>query len=717
MVSRTPTSALEIVRLGIVYGLAGALVNIFLRYNVYGNMSFHFGEVLVILALVNCGLRVGLIASVITSFSLYLYLDNPFFFLSLGLETLLLGVFLRRGIQILIGDVIYWLIVGIPMTYLYLGIASADFDYDSVLIVLKQMVNGLLYVSIAQIIRPLVPDFLKSNRPDKNLPRLRHKIFEYQTAIATVASLVMGLAMVSYSVEETEGILNKSLQIRANQTKAFVANYITSHRNVVEHFSDVINHDYAVIDNPFVELERIQTRYPGFITMLLTDDAGNIIGGAPASFYAILKSKPAEQKNVKDREYFNQPKNDSQPYLSQAFQGRGFGDDIIVAVSSPFFKDGEFKGVVEGSLNLPDFSSIENDIELDNSQALILSDQDNRILYASDSLKLKVFDTLDFVDKKNDYSSNSQVIQFNQEQVISDYFYKTTTTNNHWKITVLNRTETINLVLEKYYLSLIVIFFFLMFLSILFSRYLSRELSQPLDIIVDSMTNDETDSFQFSSRVSFTHETYKVMQRLEKAKKVFLNFQNQLKREVEARTHELSEANSRLKKLAREDGLTGILNRREFDFQFNRELKRASRYNQKIYFAIMDIDHFKNINDTYGHPVGDQFIKLVADLTKVRLQRDTDLVARVGGEEFAVFFYNDDGSHGEQLLEEIRMNVEEKLLMIEDKPVGVTISIGAVSLVPEKNLQIATLYELADKRLYQSKKQGRNLITYTDLNI
>jgi diguanylate cyclase (GGDEF)-like protein len=162
--------------------------------------------------------------------------------------------------------------------------------------------------------------------------------------------------------------------------------------------------------------------------------------------------------------------------------------------------------------------------------------------------------------------------------------------------------------------------------------------------------------------------------------------------------------------LAVTDGLTGLNNHRFFQSFFDRELNRARRYNHPLSLIMMDIDHFKKINDTLGHPVGDKVLIEVARLLREQA-RDVDLVARYGGEEFMLVLPETKKSEAQLLAERIRVAVEKNRFEAEEaKNIGrVTISLG-VSGFPDDGSEKDEIIDKVDKALYRAKAGGRNQV-------
>jgi diguanylate cyclase (GGDEF)-like protein len=159
-------------------------------------------------------------------------------------------------------------------------------------------------------------------------------------------------------------------------------------------------------------------------------------------------------------------------------------------------------------------------------------------------------------------------------------------------------------------------------------------------------------------------------------------------------------------RLATTDGLTGLLNHRAFQARADEALAQARRYGRACAVMLTDVDHFKSVNDTYGHPVGDLVLKGVAQILREKA-RDTDLVARYGGEEFAVIMPETDGKGALVIAERIREAVQAKVFQSEVGPLQVTISVG-IAAVPANGSAKQELIDLADQCLYFAKRNGRN---------
>lgn len=192
---------------------------------------------------------------------------------------------------------------------------------------------------------------------------------------------------------------------------------------------------------------------------------------------------------------------------------------------------------------------------------------------------------------------------------------------------------------------------------------------------------------------------------------------HQLEVRVEERTlalklalENLAEANDALELSSRIDGLTGVKNRRYFDERFGQEWQRSQRANEPLSICMVDIDHFKRVNDQYGHLAGDDVLKTVAINLAATLKRPADCVTRFGGEEFAIIMPGTTLEGAQHVAEQLRQKIEGLVINYHDLQISVTISLGISTCQPSANLVREELIELADMALYKAKKQGRNQV-------
>lgn len=172
---------------------------------------------------------------------------------------------------------------------------------------------------------------------------------------------------------------------------------------------------------------------------------------------------------------------------------------------------------------------------------------------------------------------------------------------------------------------------------------------------------------------------------------------------------ELQRANDELAILSQTDGLTKLFNRTHWEYCLQKEYKRWTRSNHASCLVMLDIDHFKNVNDTYGHMVGDEVIRHLSELIRA-LVRETDISGRYGGEEFTILLSDTPLANAKIFSERLRKQVESSTVKYNDIDLKYTISIGVAEVDPSIKCY-ETWIECADAALYNSKESGRNKVS------
>jgi diguanylate cyclase (GGDEF)-like protein len=200
--------------------------------------------------------------------------------------------------------------------------------------------------------------------------------------------------------------------------------------------------------------------------------------------------------------------------------------------------------------------------------------------------------------------------------------------------------------------------------------------------------NKPVDSLELQARVNVHHRLARIIRELEESKKA-------------------------LAELAATDSLTKLKNRRLFYTQAAQNLISCRQDGKDMSLLLLDIDHFKKVNDTFGHSVGDKVLVKVAELL-TQMVRSVDTVARFGGEEFAALLPETNRLGAAVLGERIRAAIEHEQIVVDGRDIPVTVSIGIATLAAEDVESIDQLLNIADRRLYLAKNSGRNRICVSD---
>lgn len=208
----------------------------------------------------------------------------------------------------------------------------------------------------------------------------------------------------------------------------------------------------------------------------------------------------------------------------------------------------------------------------------------------------------------------------------------------------------------------------------------------------------------------------------EKLLEVQKRYQDDLEYKVQERTleleitlRELSEVNQELERLNAIDPLTGAHNRRHFDKRLRSEGRRSRREQTPLSLIIIDVDHFKNINDEYGHDGGDACLIHVTKVFQKLIHRPTDDLCRIGGEEFAIILPNTDLDGAYHVAESIRHSLENSPLEYEGEIIKLTASAGVSTTIIADEEHAQSLFKFTDECLYEAKASGRNTVIHKHL--
>jgi diguanylate cyclase (GGDEF)-like protein len=186
----------------------------------------------------------------------------------------------------------------------------------------------------------------------------------------------------------------------------------------------------------------------------------------------------------------------------------------------------------------------------------------------------------------------------------------------------------------------------------------------------------------------------------------------QLQRTVEERSQQLEKANKALREMADGDPLTGIANHRTFQDNLRAQWRRTARSRLPLTLLMIDVDDLKNYNESRGHQAGDECLRQIAEAVRMQLQRPGDVVARYGGDEFAVLLPETDAAGGLAVAERVRQAIEDLKMTSGPDTNGhrITVSVGAATIVPSPQEHPTSLIAAADRALSVAKRAGRNRV-------
>ena len=695
-------------------GLFGALLNSYpveLAYSVslvIGNLAFIFAAAYLRPALT-------LLCALICVAPLLIIWGHPFGFLTFGFEALFVSYMRGRGWYLPTADFLYWLIIGMPLTAALILFNTTESQEYLFFSLFKQSINAVFYTTLGVILIFVFSDklncWVKSQQPQlkKNLKQYLHYILWVMSAFFVIG-VCLFLSRNLNDIQQQK--IEDKLDISSQYLGRIVENYVDEHKNAVK----IVANELSAIEPSLFNdnLVKMHQLYPGFITMLVTNREANIVATSPLS---LLDALPKGGASVADRSYFTEAFFNQSVYISPAFLGRSFGSDPIVAISAPIYANGVDQpiGIVEGSLNLNLFENINsysaNDREID----VVLTDENDNVIYAENNLAKTKLAKFNFSFDEADIAHNLIIIESNNFTK-KRYLYRQITLKNGWKIFVLIEHRQILKLIEQQYLTIFLSLFLIFILVILLANQFANTLNKPLAFVLKELAHGDGKQGYKTIPYAAPSEFLTLYTELQKSKEHLLKQQFILEEKVNQRTTALNKANMALKELANKDSLTGLYNRRYLENKFSELQAILSRNNACMMVAMLDLDHFKNLNDEYGHLIGDNCLTYISDVMQRKFDRRSDIVARFGGEEFIIVAQSDDNKSVLQMLEEFREEIAQHNFPHNSHHfVNMTISIGSLTAKAKFSSDIDDWIRLADKQLYQAKKAGRNKLCNSDL--
>lgn len=689
---------------GLNFGVLGAFVNSFLIIPFYGSFSLFFGQIFVLICLVTRGLNAAVIALAISGATIAFKLDNPFLFAVLLAEMFTVHMLLKKGYFLLPSSFIFWLTIGTPLTLLFIA-ATSQFNADVLTISgLTQSINGLLCSSVAALIYTFIPTNSKYRRYHTAPPKFSRVIFSLCMLTVTLPTLIIALVFTwkttNSKEHEISELLNNQAKLVSTATNAFLSEQADTISFIALALSK--NYETGYAQSLLLDLTRKES---SFSSMLVAEPDGRVIIAAPLEH--ARKLQMGTYYSLKGREYYQQAVFTQQSVISEALSGKGFGSDPILAFISPIIRQKQTIGMVQGAIQLDRtsvLSWLSNDL-IDNALYVIL-DKQKRVVFASESLDLPILSNFDFEPTQDRIVESIPALSFRGQ----NYIFQSSMIENDWEVFVLTKPNAVTHVITDnfYILGLSILLTLILFSFIATS--LSKRLTKPLTQLSKYFSSNHQKPIRIEE-VNVSSETVKLTQQIMDSKKIMLDFQHQLEHQVQEKTKQLQNLNAQLYTLAQKDGLTQILNRSGFDELANASYRNCIRNHIKVSIALLDIDFFKNINDTYGHPVGDKCIKAVADMLTQQCKRETDVIGRYGGEEFIVMLVGGQIEEHQELIKMILTKIEKMTIKADDASIKLTVSIGMSSLKKNYNMPFQDIIKSADEQLYKSKRCGRNRLS------
>ena len=685
---------------GINLGILAALINAFLHISLYASFTLFFGPVLVLICLATRGLNAAIITAFISSISAAIYGQDAYLIVIFMLEMFVVHMLMRRGFFLFQSASLYWLIIGIPLIFTLHAISSFDSAEFLFINSITRGINGLICLSFASVVCWFLPRNLLYTNYSKKPPRLASLIFSLCMITVTLPSMVVASFFIWQTTSSNEQIIAKSLKSTSEQARVLNNLEISRHLNAINTLASIMQASKSIQVQPL--LNATNNHYPLFESLFVTDEFGRILQAVPSTFKRKLFE--ANITTVRELAYFQEAQNSLEPLVSEAVVNRKMGEVYSFSIVAPLFNSGQFDGLVQGAILLDTFNAF-NQARVDTNYSFVITDTNGRIVSRSHDLSLPLLSNFDVKIIENPLVQTLPILEINQQQ----FLYSQSQTEQNWTITILTSPKKITSVIFDFLFLLVVATFFMLAAFAFIANTLARKITQPLVDIAEHFPVSEDDDYPLEeSQVS--SEMLTLTHRLLDSHKVMSNFQQQLSEQVNNKTKQLKQLNQELYSLAQKDSLTQLYNRAGFNRLALSSYRNCIRHKINISLVLIDIDHFKTINDTHGHPFGDKCIIAVAKTIQHHCKRDTDIIGRYGGEEFIILLSGGEIDEHAKRIKMIKNHIESLSFKHNASRVNMTVSAGICSLSNSYDLEYDDMLQKADEQLYLSKREGRNKI-------
>jgi diguanylate cyclase (GGDEF)-like protein len=709
---RTQESILQ----GLLFGVFAAIANLFLSIPIYGALSLSWGMGLCIYVLISFGIRASIITLAFSIISMYI-LDQSLADIGISLaEFITIAYLIHKRFFVVIASLCFWLFIGSPLFWLYLNsFSSAGNSQEfSFIFAAMQGLNGLFNSSLAALLYLLTPTRWISERINLVNKSLSSNIFALSALTLILPLVTISFVLVSTASMRNEEQLIKILRAQATSVSLATERFIDEHYAVVNQLARTLSRisDEDARKNILVDA---QSNYPDFFNLTFIRSDGYTSFFAPTKYNEEVKNLPENLRFVDDRNYFIHARDKKTPFISNAMMSRGIIAAPMIAMSSPIIIDGEFEGALLGAMNLQFITKLHERMKSSLlTDYVIITDKEDRVIYASSPTNLNNLEKHVVNIGKSKFTPDFPVLSINGK----NHPYHLAKNSFDWKIYIIKQPAELVQLFSHHILVLAATVVSIILLFLFIAHKLAKQITAPLVKLLKNSSESYISNFENTQGATSSQEINEVAAKLRKSHNLLRDFEGQLQQQVTEKTTQLEQMNLQLAAQAREDGLTQLLNRSGFDEIAYNAIKTNQRLHQPISLALIDIDHFKLINDSYGHLVGDECLKAFAELMQDNCKRETDIIGRYGGEEFIILMSGKDVRSHHQLIHNIRLQTQNMLLNFKDlqTPVKFTISIGICSLLGNSLLSLHEVINIADEELYKCKHNGRNQLSIVTID-
>ncbi len=467
----------------ILLGISAGLINLIPIYFL-SSTEFLFGQAFALYALLIFGPRYALLVSLLASSALFLKWGHAWPAIVFTLEIIWLSYFAIKRKSILFGwGIFYWSLIGIPILAIMGYFIMAIPPLNLIMALIKYLINAIMCLAIADIIGYY--SIYLNTKPKQKTP-LRKLLRHLISILVGLSTLVVTLILINYNNQDFKKYVTSQLDIKTIEIAKAVDHFLEEHSKAVS----VQANNIVAGTAPQSALNILSQHYPNFLTAFTTSELGVITAAYPSLFMNKLLEK---ETSVQDRDYFLHSKHNKSTYISNVFKGRGFGNDPIVAISQGIYKNGKFTGIIEGSLNLKQFSTFKPVLFDDNLEFLIL-DANNTVVFTTSALNYFPLQQLTSKDlaRFELTNTNPNYVSANNDAYLTA---KQLSPQYQWQVILLLNQSHLSMQAAYLWSKAIIIMLIVSLISYIFMAKISHWLVAPLHVL-----NEQVRSFNPNSK-------------------------------------------------------------------------------------------------------------------------------------------------------------------------------------------------------------------------
>ncbi len=486
--------------ISLIVGVLGYLVNCF-PMTVFGRVEIVFGGVCYLLIAICYGPVYGLLAALIAAAKPVELWGQPYPFIFMGLEAVVVGWLFRKRWQPFLADLLYWGTLGLPLLILIYVVFLNFRGISGWAIVIANSFNGLINIILADILLTItvLHRWLPASAYQVEPRLLRRQLFQGFVSIATVPVLFLSVIHANFHSSEMEIEAGNRLRESSQAISQNVDEYLDKHVSAIISAAQAIENKGSFETEDLNHyLEKTHEVYDGFLTMMVANKEATLIAAHPL---VTAEGEPSLQgiTTVKDRDYFTKPIATGKPYISGVFRGRGVGASSIVAISAPLYNaKKEISGIVEGSLDLSKFSQFSHSYQTMREAAITIVDQQGNIVFSTNSDISQQQQTLIGAGFLRAAEASADKPFFYFEQLDADSAHvsrylsvQAKTEETGWQVFIQQPVIQIQRENEKFYLLTTVWTLLAAIIAILFAKVIAGNITQPIEQLV-SMVREFT---------------------------------------------------------------------------------------------------------------------------------------------------------------------------------------------------------------------------------